>query len=529
MAGKPTNMSQIKQLLILHQQGNAIKTIARNLGVSKNTVKSYLTKVASLNQLPDNLLTVEHLIQLSEPELEAVFHAGNPSYKDDRYAHLKGLLAYYQTELKRTGVTKYLLWQEYKEADANGYGYAQFCYHLQQHLAACRPSMVLQHKPADKLFIDFAGKKLNYTCHNTGRVINCEVFVACLPYSDYGFVYAVHSQSSDDFIYALTRCLHHTGGVPQAIVSDNLKAAVTRANRFEPEVNRILADLANHYGTTILPARAYKPKDKALVENQVNLIYTRVFAKLRNRVFFDIDSLNAAIATLVGQHNQTRMQQKPYSREEKFLAEERPQLQPLPAAPFEIKYYAELKVASNNHIYLTADKHYYSVPFSFIGSKVKVIYTRTMVHIYQAGKQLAVHIRNYQHGTYTTQQDHLCSHHQHYLNRSPAYYTGIAKSRSPVLVTLFEFIFRQNRYPEQLYKTCDGLLSLQRKTNADTFIKACQMALEHQTYTYTFIKNIIENNMAQHADDAAAATQARPLPVHTNVRGKQYYQQALEF
>lgn len=527
MAGKPTNMSQIKQLLKLHEQGHAIKAIARTIGISKNTVKSYLTKLALLAKSTDKPLSVHDLIQLPDPELEGIFHAGNPSYKDDRYTYLKGLLAHYQKELKRTGVTKNLLWQEYKEACTNGYGYAQFCFHLQQYLTASKPSMVLQHKAADKLFIDFAGKKLSYTCQNSGEIINCEVFVACLPYSDYSFVFAVHRQSSDDFIYALTRCLLHIGGVPQAIVSDNLKAAVKKANRYEPEVNHILTDLANHYGTTIVPARAYKPKDKALVENQVNLIYTRVYAKLRNSLFFDIESLNAAIAGLVLHHNQTRMQQKPYSREERFLAEEQPLLLPLTSEAFEIKYYAELKVAANNHIYLSCDKHYYSVPYSLIGSKVKVIYTRNMVYIYQAAKQVAVHIRNYQHGTYTTQKEHLCSQHQHYLSRSPAYYIGLAKTRSEVLHNLFELIFKKNRYPEQLYKSCDGLLSLQRRVNAEAFNKACQMAIDHQNYTYTFIKNIIENKMAEHNDKTV--TEAKPLPVHPNVRGKQYYQQALDF
>jgi transposase len=526
MAGKTTNMSQIKQLLILHEQGKGIKVIARTLGISKNTVKAYCQKLDVLSSRRVNPLTVLQLTQLTEPELEAIFHAGNPAYKDDRYTFIKNKIAYYRRELERTGVTKKLLWQEYKETNPDGYSYAQFCFHLQQMLIASKPSMVLHHKAGDKLFIDFAGKKLSYTNRDTGELIECEVFVACLPFSDYSFAMAVPSQSSADFIYGLTCCLQSLGGAPQAIVSDNLKAAVIKANRYEPDINRILADFANHYGTTVLPARAYKPKDKALVENQVSLIYTRVYARLRNQQFFDINTLNDTIAVMVKDHNQTRMQQKPYSREERFIAEELPMLIKLPQEKFEVKSYRELKVAPNNHIYLTIDKHYYSVPLTLIGCKVKVIFTRTMVYIYHDGKQVAVHIRNYQNGTYTSIENHLCSTHQHCLNRSPQYYTSIAAKRCKTLHSLFELIFSQNRYPEQLYNTCDGLLSLHRKSDTLAFEKACQLAIDHRQTTYTFIKNILANKMTSITQEP---TDDKPLPQHNNLRGKQYYQQTLDF
>lgn len=519
-------MSQIKQLIILQEQGKGIKTIARSLGISKNTVKTYCQKLEALSSRRVNPFTVQQLIQMPEPELESIFHAGNPAYKDDRYTLVKDNIAYYRSELERIGVTKKLLWQEYKAANTDGYSYTQFCFHLQQMLIASRPSMVLHHKAGDKLFIDFAGKKLSYTNRDSGELIECEVFVGCLPFSDYSFAMAVPSQSSDDFIYGLTCCLQSIGGVPQAIVSDNLKAAVTRASRFEPGINRVLADFASHYGATVLPARAYKPKDKALVENQVNLIYTRVYARLRNQQFFDIHSLNEAITLMVKEHNQTRMQQKPYSRQERFLAEELPLLIKLPQDKFEIKSYRELKVAPNNHIYLTIDKHYYSVPYTLIGCKVKVMFTRTMVYIYHDGRQVAVHIRNYQKGTYTSHNDHLCSSHRHFLNRSPQYYTSIAANRSKILVTLFELIFNQNKYPEQLYNTCDGLLNLHRKSDAVAFEKACQLAIDHQRPTYTFIKNILTNKMTTMVPQS---TDDKPLPQHNNLRGRQYYQQTLDF
>lgn len=464
-------MSQIKQLLLLHQQGKGKKTIARMLGMSKTTVKVYLNKLQSLTSSVKGgkPLTIAELVALENPVLEAKFHPGTPAYKDNRYEHFKVNLDYYLNELKRTGVSKRLLWEEYRGQYPDGYGYSQFCYHLQQQQIASSPSMVLEHKPAEKLYIDFAGKKLCYMDKETGEPIECQVFIACLPFSDYSFAMAVRSQSIVDFLYALACCLLYFGGVPQALVPDNLKAAVIKANRYEPAINKALEDFANHYGTTVVPARAKKPQDKALVENQVKLIYSRVYARLRNMQFFDLHSLNQAIAERIKSHNQTRMQQKPWCREEKFLAEEKKLLAPLPAQRFEMKSYNELLVAKNNHIYLSENKHYYSVPYKLIGSKVKVIYTRSMVYIFSKGKQVAVHIRSYKQGGYTTEKNHLCPQHQHYRDRSPQYYLRQAEKRSEVLHKLISLIFTQNRYPEQLYKTCDGLFGLQRKTGPNCY------------------------------------------------------------
>ena len=507
-------MSQIKQLLRLHQQGTGRKRIASFLGISKTTVKSYLQKAGTLP------LSTEQLLALDDQELEKKFHPGNPAYKDSRYDHLKSRLDDYARELERTGVNKQVLWEEYRQERPEGYGYSQFCHHLKQHESAARPSMVLHHPPGEKLFIDFAGKKLSYVDRNTGEVIDCQVFVACLPFSDYGFAMAVHTQNVADFTHALVRCLKALEGVPQALVPDNLKSAIVKADRYEPTVNRALEDLANHYGTTVMPARAGKPQDKALVENHVKLIYSRVYAKLRSQLFFSLHDLNEAITEKVRLHNQTRMQQKTYSREEKFLAEEKPLLQPLELKDFELQYYRQLKVAKNNHVLLTCDKHYYSVPYAHIGQKVKVIYTRSMVRIYHDGKQIASHLRSYHKGGYSTAKEHLCSQHNHYKDRSPEYYLQKAGRKSRELHDLMQKIFEQKRYPEQLYRTCDGLLNLQRKTEPAAFQKACQMALEHQAYNYSFIRNVLDNNMTAQQQ----TIEDQPLPEHDNVRGKDYYQ-----
>ena len=178
-----------------------------------------------------------------------------------------------------------LLWEEYRQDYPQGYGHTQFSFHLSQQLVARKPSMVLQHTAGEKLFIDFAGAKLSYIDIETGQLIYCQIFVACLPYSDYSFALAVKSQCVEDFLYALGCCLRELGGVPKLLVPDNLKSAIVKASIYEPDVNHALEDFANHYSTTVIPARARKPKDKALVENQVKMIYTRVYAKLRNQQF----------------------------------------------------------------------------------------------------------------------------------------------------------------------------------------------------------------------------------------------------
>jgi transposase len=269
MSGKPKSMSQIKQLIIFHQQGKGKKTIARLLGMSKNTVKVYLDKLEALTQDKDSgHLSEQELLNLELPILEAKFHPGNAAYKYERFERFKTKAAYYLDELTRVGVTKHILWQEYREENKDSYSYSQFCFHISQHRLAARPSMVLEHKPAEKLFIDFAGKKLSYIDKDTGEEVSCQVFVACLPYSDYCFAMAVKSQSTEDFLYALSCCLQDLGGVPKALVPDNLKAAVVKANRYEPTINTAMEDFANHYQATVLPARARKPQDKALVENQ---------------------------------------------------------------------------------------------------------------------------------------------------------------------------------------------------------------------------------------------------------------------
>jgi len=513
MAGKLVRMSKIKQVLQLHQQGRSNRQIALDLGLYKATVNDYIRKVRS------NGFDINHLLRLEDPVLEKKFSAGTPAYTEERFEVLKDQLDYFDKELTKKGVTKALLWEEYLQDHPDGYRYSQFCYHLSQLQSARHPTAILEHLAGEKLYIDFAGKPLSYINRDAGEVIYVQVFVACLPYSDYTFAIGVPSQKTDDFLYALSCALTFFGGSPKILVPDNLKGAVTKADKYEPELNLVMEDFANHYGFVVIPARPYKAKDKAAVENHVRIIYNRVYARLRNNIFYSLQELNRAIEEKIHDHNQTRMQQKNYSRQEKFLAEEKAALKALPQKGFELKYYTDLRVANNNCIYLGRDKHYYSVPYRYIGQKVSVIYTRTLVQIYCKNECIATHLRSIGFG-YTTQKDHLCSTHNHYLSRSPEYYINQARKYSPGLTKIVEMSFESNQVPEVIYKRCDGLLSLQRNTDPAVFERACEYAIECGLFSYKSLQNIIQNK----SYELYQPKQIKQEPVsHQNIRGREYY------
>ena len=516
MSGTVTSMSMIKQVLQLHKGGRSNRSIAVGLGLDKETVNTYVRAIKANNY------DIDELLKLEDPVLEGKFKAGCAAYTDRRFDELKERLPHMEQELKRKHVTRHLLWQEYLSACPAGYRYTQFCFHLNQLLNARKPVAHIEHNPGEKLYVDFCGDTVEFIDGETGEAHKAQVFIATLPYSDYTFAMAVESQSTADFLYALSRCLAFLGGSPQIVVPDNLKAAVIRADKYEPELNRLMADFANHYGFVVSAARPGHPRDKSSVENAVKIIYNRVYAHLRNRTFFSIEELNVAFGQKVREHNQTRMQQRNHSREELFIAEEKPRLTPLPERGYEVKYYTDLRVANNNYIFLKRDNHYYSVPYAYIGQKVSVIYTRTLVQVYHRNQPVAVHQRSVGYG-YTTVKEHLCSSHQHYLGRSPDYYIEKAQSCSAELEKLVCRIFEQTQLPETMYKRCDGLLNLYRKTEFKAFECACRMALEYGQLTCRFVQRVIENKTYKLYETGEAQKRETSLPEHENIRGREYY------
>lgn len=517
MSAETIPMSKLKQVLQLHADGASNRSIAICIGVYKSTVNKYVRQFKELG-IPLNELLVK-----DDPELERLFNGGHPAYADPRFDELSAQLPRLQEELGNKHVTRRLLWEEYLKAYPNGYGFTQFCFHLKQHLQASPVSTVLTgtYTAGEKVYVDFAGDPMEYIDRDTGEIIKVQTFVASLPYTDYAFAMCVPSQKSEDFIYALTQLFSFLGGVPRIVVPDNLKSAVTKSDRYEPQINRLMEHLGNHYGFVCIPARPARPKDKSLVENQVKLVYQRVYAPLRHRVFFSLEELNEAVYEQVRLHNRKRMQQRSYSREEHFVADEKLALRPLPQTLFEVQYDTELTVGINCCVYLGRDKHYYSVPYQHIGQKVKVIYTRSLVKVYLRGERIATHVRVQGFG-YSMDKEHLASNSLAYTRRSPSWYMENAARKSTLLQEVIKQMFASADVPpEFFYKRCDGLLHLARVTPLADLEQACRIALDNHQYTYKFIERVLKNLKVLQQEDSHTKN---PEPDnHENIRGAEYY------
>lgn len=516
MANTRIAMFQIRRLIELRLQGVSKRNLARLLAMSRNTVQQYLTQLEA--HFPD----LASLLDWDDAQLNRLLTTPVPAVS--RHPELIGLFPSYEQELARPGVTRQQLWLEYRQQYPQGVRYSQFNNLLRAWQGSQKVVMHLEHKAGEQLFIDFAGDKLELTDTANGQKRTVDVFVAILPCSQLTYVQAVDSQRQDDFIHALQSCLQTLGGVPQAIVPDNLKAAVTRADRYEPTINQTLQDFASHYQTVIFPARARKPRDKALVENAVRLIYQRVYAPLRNQNFYSLSSLNEAIAQLVDQHNRTPLQAKGYSRQQRFEQVEKELLAGLPTQAYELRHYAQAKVNQNGHVQLVADKHFYSVPYQLIGKVLKLIYSQQTVELYHHYERVAVHQRQPTPGQYTTLREHLHPHHQWLNQHSPLFFCEQASQIGPFTRQLVEQLLATHSYAPQAYRSCSGILSLAKKYGKERLERACQRALHFQATNYRFVRTILERDMDRLELDGQSTTIAQAVSTHENIRGAKAYQ-----
>jgi transposase len=515
MAGKTIIMSKLKQIIRLRSEGIALQTIARAVSISRNTVKKYLRLIEVKG------LDTASLLQMEDNALEALLDDPDPE-EQERLAYLEELFPYFERELGRTGVTRWVLWGEYKQQYPAGFSYSRFCAHFSQWKRSRSATLFFEQVPGDKLFIDFTGKKLAIVDPVTGELTEVEVYVAILGYSQLTYVQAVGSQRKEDFIAATENALHFFGGVPKALVPDNLKSAVIKADKYEAELNADFLDFANHYGASVLPARSYKPRDKAHVERAVNIAYSRIFAPLRNQVFYSLASLNAAIAGLLDVHNNKNFQQRPVSRRTLFEQEEKPLLSLLPAERYELKRFKEVTVMKNGYIQLSEDKHYYSVPYRYIGCRVKIIYSATAVAIFYNKERVAYHARSSKRYGHSTIHDHMSSSHQFVSEWNPDKFIGWATAISPVLRDYITRILETASYPETAYRSCVGILSYERKVGRERLVQAVERATFFGAYNYTIIKKILQSGLDQLAFGEEVPT-GQTLPDHANIRGAAAY------
>lgn len=512
MANQILSMNKLHLILRLLVEGRSQRSISRTAEISRGSVAKYVAIFASQE------FSLSELLTLSEFELQQIV---KPNFKQK--PSLEVLYASFPKaikELKKVGVTKQFLWDIYKQAHPNGVAYSQYCEHLNKYLKTQALSYVFEHRAGDKLMVDYAGKKLHLTDYETGELYPVEFFVGILPCSGFTFAMASKSQQSPDFLGCLGACIQAIGGVPQAIVTDNLKPAVKKASKYDPELNHSMADFAEHYNTVVLPTRAYKPKDKALVEGAVKVLYTRVYAPLANTVFYNVHDLNRAIAALVAKHNSMAYQNKIGSRLQQFESIEKDKLKTLPSQSFELRKYQEAKVHPNCHVVLSEDKHSYSVPYQYVGKKVSIKYTTECVEIYWDYQQIAIHERLKAIHKYTTNPAHLHPKHRYYNNWSADFFKAEGAKIGENTKLLIEQILSQCKHPEQGYKLCQGVLQLVKKYGREALEEAAEICIQYDIISYNKLEYILRQDLKELKDMPESKIKIE----HKNLRGETYYQ-----
>lgn len=332
------------------------------------------------------------------------------------------------------------------------------------------------------------------------------------------------SQKREDLLHCIAGALNFFGGVPNIIVSDNLKSAVSRSSKYEPQINKSLKDFALHYKCAVNPTRAYSPQDNALVENAVNLSYQRIYYPLRNITFFSLSELNKEIMLLLEGYNDLLFQRKGSSRRELFQSFESSELKPLPQVAYQMKDYRRAKVQKMGYVYFSPDKNYYSVPYRFIGKQTQIHYTKTWIEVYFNNERIAVHRRIPSKGIYITIKDHLSSTHQAYKDWSPEYFKSLAKKHGVSVMMFVDGIINQSNYPEIAYKRAMGVIQLHCEYGSERLNNACQRALYGNALSYQRVKNILKNNLDKEQLQLSDLEQTTThIPKHGNIRGANTY------
>jgi transposase len=522
MANKVISMQQIRSIIQLLQKGYSLRAISAHVGLSRQSVTIYASR------LKNSTHGFEALRQLTDADLSGIVYAPNvvvPLCESARRKELDTRMAYFISELKRTGVTRLLLWEEYRKESQDPFRYTQFCILLKQARKIYDASMHLVHTPAAMVMIDFAGDKMSYVDRSTGEIVACPVLVAVLPFSKYTFVKVLRDASIPQVIKALNACLAYFGGAPLSLKTDNMKQIVTKSCRYEPLFTEALKQWSLHYNITLLATRVAKPKDKAAVENEVKIAYQRIYAPLREEIFHNIDQLNEAVLKQLTLHNEKLFQLKDYSRLQQFIQKEQPFMQSLPAEPFVIKHQVLAKVQKNYHITLGENYHHYSVPYQFIGKQVSAVYDTDIVEIYYQHQRIAWHRRSYKKHDFSTVSDHMPNGHQHFFEQqgwTPEYFLNQAGHIGPAVQRYMDEVLKARAYTEQTYNACRGILRLNKQYGSQRLQAACSRALKGNIFNYRTIQNILLSNQDQLTDDHQF--ELFRLPDHSNLRGPNTYQ-----
>jgi transposase len=513
MANTRLSMRKIKDVLRLTHDGHLnTQQVALSLNISRSTVKNYQERAekAGLSwPLPEDL-TEEALEQKLFPPLVSLRAPGKarPDF-DYIYRELK--------THKKFNLTLDQLWREYKEQYPDGYQYSQFCELYRGYRDKLDYSMRQDHKGGEKLFVDYA-KGLSLIDPQSGDPIPTQLFVAVWGASTYTFAEATLTQKLPDWIGSHTRAFDYFGCAPKIVVPDCLKSAVSRACRYEPEINPTYADMASHYGICVIPARPARPKDKAKVENGVLIAKRWILSVLRHRKFYTLPDLNGAIRELLDRLNHRALRKLKQSRRQLFLLFDQPNALALPERSYE---YAEWKLATVNIDYhIEVDQHYYSVPYQLKGEKLQVRLTAHTVEALRKGQRVASHLRSFVPHQHTTVKEHMPPAHRKYSEWSPSRFIQWAKKTGPHTARLLQAIIDSRIHPEQAYRSCLGILRLEKHYPQDRLENAAARALRYGNLSLKALRKILENGLDRLEEkDSASAL----LPPHDNIRGGQYY------
>ena len=496
---------KIRDVLRLKAAGLSDRKIAAVIGSARSTVQECVrrTREAGL------------VWPLSEELTESALHARLYERSVPLSSRPQPDFAELHAELSRPGVTRLLLWQEYKAARPDGWQYSVFCDRYRRWLATQELVLRQNHPPGEKLFVDYAGHTVPITDPHSGEVREAQIFVAVLGCSNYTYAEATWTQSLPDWLGSHVRALEYLGGAPAAMVPDNLKSGVTRAHRYEPEINPSYQDFAEHYGVAILPARVRKPRDKAKVEAGVLVVERWILARLRNRTFFSLGELNTAIGELLEQLNHRPFKKLDGSRHSRFLELDRPALRALPARAYEFGEWKKAKVHPDYHIQV--GRAYYSVPYRLIGEQLDVRLSAQVVEIFHAGALVATHPRTLERGRRSTRDGHRPQRHVAVIENNLAYVLERAAAIGPATLEVLRQQAARRVHPEETLRSAQGILRLARDFTAAELERACERAVALKSYSYRAVRTLIEA-------PAAPEPQAALDLVHENVRGPGYFQ-----
>lgn len=512
MANKTISMSKLRQIMKLYSQSMGKRKIGIRLGMSKNTVTVYVERFKALKT------TWDELSKLTDFELNKIFLPPQEMPSNPRLQELFDFFPEMEKQMRRRGMTVLIQFGEFKKRHPDGYALTAFYFYYNQWRKKVNPTMHIEHKVGDKMYVDYAGGTLPYVDVDTGEIKQAQVFVAILGWSQYAYVEATRNQTVEEFIAACENALRYFKGVPLAIVPDNLKSAVFKANNYEPTLNENFKNFADHYGITILPARSRKPQDKALVEGMVKIAYQRIYTNVPEKEILPLPQLNTHMLKDLAVHNDTTLTARDYSRTDQWIMEQ-PSLYPLAQTSYEMRKIKQVTVMKHCHVLLYEDQHYYSVPYELIGKKLKMQYSRLDVDLYLEYELVASHKRIRSAGNYSTDPAHMPPHHKFMTDWSPNFFIEKARAIDPVVEYYISQVLAKKQHPEQAYKSCMGILSFV-KYGHTRLIKACKRAHEIGYYNYKIIDDILKNNLDKYDDDP----QPTSMPSHENIRGANYYQ-----